>query len=663
MIPTTGLQAPSNVTIRGSSFGSARDMVRDVRVGDRRCNVDEGWVSDTSIVCGAPGPGVGRVAVSVTVASQTCGSSCAALDFKYASPLVSDIKAASLPLAPDGGGVLTVVGSGFGFQSGQATVSLGATECTKTWYLADSLVLCTPPAGAGAHLQLTVDVGGQRWVGDAGVDLHYATPALSSIFPRLLPRGGEAVVTMRGTSIHLNSGDYEAVWILTEPGFPREHVTAIMHIAQIPGGRDVEITASAPRVSAAGPAAVFLRAAGDQRSNRLFADCDVAAYDGPRVCLHFGNPSPLLSIRVQTTRGGEHGITMKEGTLNTSAWKTRFASLLGMPSDEHIFILSIESSDASLEARGRRRPVSKGKVSAAMGLDGGRGQGRGRGLKLAPGQRGLGWRSQLRQDGESLEEVQEEGAEAAPAQIFDLSMEVYFIARYNQPRTCRAFIQALQSQWASETGRRAIQERLGITLLEVSTEEVADIFLADPIDADMQALDGYACVGGSRAGAPCVEDTCPGGKCSPAGGVSNAFAAWKLGAIAGACAAVVCCLLAMGVKVCMASPCVPRLYNILRLAARLSLEEPLTSRSWLAQLARLRKKSAGEREAELREVELAMQISQEEAELQVFTPSCQVSPRGLPPRPPLCRPIFPTLYPSCIFCRCSSITYSVDPDF
>ena len=456
VIPTTGLPVSSNVTLSGRSFGSARDMAREVAVGDSECDVEKGWVSDTSMVCAAPGAGIGRVVVSVTVASQACGAGCSALDFKYTSPAVDQIKADSLPLSPAGGGALTVMGSGFGFQSGQATVSLGTTECRQTTYLSDSTLVCTPPAGAGAHLQLAVEVGGQRWVGDAGVNLRYERPVLSAAFPRMLPGGGGDVVTVWGTSLNLDARDYEAVWVSMADGSSRESVTAVTAIralgmAPSAGGGRVEMTIATPdSVGAAmGPSLLFLRDGGDQTSNRLVAGCDISAIKGAQACLHLGNRSPVLAIRVHTPYDGAHGITQQEDAFNTSAWRIRFASFLAMPSDEQIFVISVYS-DTWQQAGGTRRIARSVHVAAAIGLDDDaiasdglarrqprysrlreRGRGRGRG------------RSQRRQDWESRRQAQQEGDAGAAAHVV---IKVYFLSRHRDPCSCLAFVKSLQAR-------------------------------------------------------------------------------------------------------------------------------------------------------------------------------------------------------------------------
>ena len=454
MIPTTGLPVSSNVTLSGRSFGSVRDMAREVAVGDSECDVEKGWVSDTSMVCAAPGAGIGRVVVSVTVASQSCGAGCSALDFKYTSPAVSNIKADSLPLSPAGGGALTVMGLGFGFQSGLATVSLGATECRETTYLSDSTLVCTPSAGAGAHLQLAVEVGGQRWVGDAGVNLRYDRPVLSAAFPRLLPGGGGDLVTVWGTSLNPDARDYKAVWVSTADGSSRESVTAVtamraLGMAPSAGGGRVEMTIATPDSigAATGPAFLFLRDGGHQTSNSLVAGCDITAIKGAQACLHLGNRSPVLTIRVHTPYAGAHGITQQEDAFNTSAWRIRFASFLTMPSDEQIFVISVDS-DTWQQEGGTRRIARSVHAAAAIGLDDGaiasddlarrqprysRRQERGRGRE--------GGRSQRRQDWGSRRQVQKEGDAGAAAQVV---VKAYFLSRHDDPWSCLAFVKSLQ---------------------------------------------------------------------------------------------------------------------------------------------------------------------------------------------------------------------------
>jgi len=205
-IPTTGIPGPNpRVTLLGKSFGSQDTVPRSIKLGETTCHSKAGWTSDTALACTAPGPGVGFMSVILTVASQACTMGCSHLQgssslLKYAAPIVTS----GVPYPPQlppggGGGVITIQGSGFGSKAGLASVSIGDTKCASLHWQSDAKILCMPtPPGAGARLELKVEVQGQ--VGVAKELLQYEDPFLISFTPSLLPFDGGARVTVRGSS-------------------------------------------------------------------------------------------------------------------------------------------------------------------------------------------------------------------------------------------------------------------------------------------------------------------------------------------------------------------------------------------------------------------------------------------------------------------------------
>ena len=472
VMPTTGVPATDVVTLQGRSFGSARDMARAISVGGRPCDAQEGWISDTSIVCAAPGPGVGLVALAVTVASQECGRGCLASGFRYAAPDVREVKASSLPLATAGGGALSVTGSGFGLEAG-ARVSLGASECAQTRFVSDSSLVCTPRPGAGAHLQLAVEVGGQRWVAPPdGVSLEYAPPVLADVWPRLVPKDGGAVLTVRGRSIHANAKDYEAVWQRVASPQPREFVGSVLHISQAGEGDEMELRVETPGVPA-GAVVLFLRAAGEQASNQLIAECDAASDRAAGgvggACLHFADPSPLLSITVEAESGGApHGVTEHEGIYDAAGWRDRLASLLEMPSEE-LYISSVQAN-VSEDAGGRGRPARRlrsrhEEANPSRHL---RGHGRRRqeqaekaGGAQLPGR--LAPRN-TRDPVGSWQPITRAGGRARA--LLTLQLQLCVLSRQDSRAAYRTVLQALRKLWATDAGRAQVfvgggMERLG----------------------------------------------------------------------------------------------------------------------------------------------------------------------------------------------------------
>ena len=190
----------------GRSFGSIDEVARHITIGSTKCDDEAGWISDTAVACSAPGSGVGSIAMSVTVASQLCASGCShppdgslfssAALLKYDPPKITSINSLYPQQLPVGGSkdaLITIYGSGFGPENG-AAVSLGATSCSLIIWTSDSKILCQPAPGAGATLELKVEVGGQQGV--AASVLKYQDPELSSHTPRMLPREGGTVTVV-----------------------------------------------------------------------------------------------------------------------------------------------------------------------------------------------------------------------------------------------------------------------------------------------------------------------------------------------------------------------------------------------------------------------------------------------------------------------------------
>ena len=206
-VPTTGMT--TQITVLGRSFGSSPQVARQIMIGSAQCNDAAGWVSDTAVACSAPGPGVGSIALSMTVASQPCSSGCSdpqdgsssssAALLKYDPPKITSVAASDrhllqqLPVHGSKDALITIHGSGFGTEEG-AAVSLGATSCSLTVWSSDSKILCQPAPGAGANLQLKVEVGGQQGVAED--EIKYQDPELSTLTPRMLPRDGGTVTVV-----------------------------------------------------------------------------------------------------------------------------------------------------------------------------------------------------------------------------------------------------------------------------------------------------------------------------------------------------------------------------------------------------------------------------------------------------------------------------------
>jgi hypothetical protein len=203
VVPTTGMSGFS-ITLLGKSFGSSRDVQRSTRLGETTCDDNAGWTSDSSVACRAPGPGVGFLPLSLVVASQTCTSGCSFSPgvhnhslLRYAPPTVTGVQ---YDLPPEGGGVITIAGTGFGHETlaGKGfgdTVRLGESECRVVDW-SDNKIVCISAPGAGDQLNLSVAVRGQ--IGVAGELLKYRDPVLDSFAPLLLPREGGVIVTVRG---------------------------------------------------------------------------------------------------------------------------------------------------------------------------------------------------------------------------------------------------------------------------------------------------------------------------------------------------------------------------------------------------------------------------------------------------------------------------------
>lgn len=547
ILPTTGFSSP--VTLVGKSFGSVRHVPRSIVVGDTVCSSEDAWISDSSIFCPSPGPGVGKIQVALTVANQACKMSCSELEFNYAAPEVTGIDAATLPLSTKGGGILTIVGSGFGFRPGLATVRIGASNCHNVEWISDKSLVCLAAAGAGAGLKLVVEVAHKTWAGEGNFGVFdYSSPHLESVTPRLVPREGGAQLTVMGKSLTLNPDNYNAVWVRAGDVSEHEFEGQIIQIVEYDDRRDIqEMTVLTPAMPGPGVASFFLRTTG-QISNSLVSTCEVGSWS----CFRFSERSPTISVDVQTGSDA-HGILTQGDGYDIYEWKLEFCRFLDMPTHELVFIVSV----ATL----RRE------------------------------------QQELNDERTTVQNVTlQNDTEATPQLTLDIALQIrlYILSDpFEGPWSFRTFVDDLQDRWDTAEGRKHLLDVLGIISLEVGTEEVVSNVLSDaPAVQSPEMLDGFSCVGGSREGEKCAGNMssmspavhnklyCPGGICVLSRTAPHSVS-WRLFAVIGAIIISVFCVSGVCVK-----------------------------------LFRLARKDAAEEEAGNRDVQLALQISQEERDFQ-----------------------------------------------
>ena len=329
-VPTTGMPA-ALVTLLGKSFGSRctecaagnRDVTRRVQLGlgTVLCDHIKGWISDTSIRCPAPGKGVGFIPMTVTVASQTCTHGCSqeatsASLLRYYQPQIKSFSVRSSKtqeffcpdrncLPVEGSGILDIRGTGFGPDDGVGPVhiAIGISKC-EIVFRSDDLLSCLTPAGAGDQLKLTVEVGGQ--FGSAPDLLRYMDPVLVrfSLTPRLLPRDGGAVVTVRGNYFLKDPSAYAAVWRPRDYASNGERESLILSIRDLPessrqGNSKQEILINVAGMPLRGAALLFarVRASAAQQSNELETDCE-ETLGTTTACIYFTERSPLITVSI-----------------------------------------------------------------------------------------------------------------------------------------------------------------------------------------------------------------------------------------------------------------------------------------------------------------------------------------------------------------------------
>jgi hypothetical protein len=160
------------------------------------------------------------------------------------------------------------------------------------------------PAGAGDQLKLTVEVGGQ--FGTAPDLLRYLDPVLVrfSLTPRLLPRDGGAVVTVRGNYFLKDPSAYAAVWRPRDYASNGERESLILSIRDLPeslrqGNSRQEVLINVAGMPLRGAALLFarVRASAAQKSNELETECE-EALGTSTACIYFTERSPLITVSI-----------------------------------------------------------------------------------------------------------------------------------------------------------------------------------------------------------------------------------------------------------------------------------------------------------------------------------------------------------------------------
>ena len=188
----------NTITASGTGFGRSRFSMK-IRIGGSATEVSE-WHSDTSVYA-RNAYGVGGTLSLATTVSVRVGTILFAMSFN--APALSSPSAGNVPKT--GGGLFTLIGSGFGagvfvptftqqavFYSPQVRVG-GSTVLTTIW-TADTFMVCTRSA-PGTSIGLTVAVTSGVRVGCKAQLVSYDTAVLASTHsPRRLIGTGCAIL-------------------------------------------------------------------------------------------------------------------------------------------------------------------------------------------------------------------------------------------------------------------------------------------------------------------------------------------------------------------------------------------------------------------------------------------------------------------------------------
>eukprot|EP00163_Fabomonas_tropica_P010568 TRINITY_DN2073_c0_g2_i4.p1 TRINITY_DN2073_c0_g2~~TRINITY_DN2073_c0_g2_i4.p1 ORF type:complete len:5484 (-),score=1034.41 TRINITY_DN2073_c0_g2_i4:293-16744(-) len=171
---TSATEGPSqggSITIIGINFGDV-DIPVTVSIGGEECSNAQ-WQSSTTITCDvAAGEGAGIPITAMIVNTPAVSS----VTFTYAAPNITHFTP-----TPALGGTVTLTGQNFGITAKDLPCTIAGTPALPSFWISDSLAICTAPAGTGSGLVVAVTVNGRQ--SSASSVLFDYTPAQSINMP------------------------------------------------------------------------------------------------------------------------------------------------------------------------------------------------------------------------------------------------------------------------------------------------------------------------------------------------------------------------------------------------------------------------------------------------------------------------------------------------
>jgi hypothetical protein len=181
------------ITVSGTNFAET-DKSAVLKVGQTNCGTTS-WSSQTAMGCYLERSGNG-IGLKLSVATDTLLGTGLSL-FSYDAPVVTFISPVA-NAATTAGTIVTIAGANFGHENFSGTSYIGATGCTLTTYVTNSLVTCTVPAGSGQQQRAIFSRDGVS--GTMVRAFTYDAPIITDHSPSNGPAKSGATVMVHGTN-------------------------------------------------------------------------------------------------------------------------------------------------------------------------------------------------------------------------------------------------------------------------------------------------------------------------------------------------------------------------------------------------------------------------------------------------------------------------------
>lgn len=194
--PTTG---GGYVTLHGFNFGIA-DVSGTAGIVPGAC-VSTIWASDTSVACMAPG-GTGRSSLTVTITGQV---GTIVMSFTYDSPSITRLHVPNVPSTS--GATVTLMGTNFGPAEPSATVKIAESQCSTTYWMTATQMVCAVKVGVGSSKAITLEVNGLP--GTFFLAFSYDSPIVTQAGPLNMPVTVGSSVTVTGTNFGAQDSSFQ----------------------------------------------------------------------------------------------------------------------------------------------------------------------------------------------------------------------------------------------------------------------------------------------------------------------------------------------------------------------------------------------------------------------------------------------------------------------